>query len=139
MPSASGFSPNRARSARSFAAAKTFFARYGPQLKGRKQEVFIIVFLDTKHRLIRDETVSQGTLNATLTHPREIFRTAIRESVQCIALIHNHPSGDPAPSRDDTELTARLVEAGLLVGIKVLDHIIVGDGKFYSFVDEGLI
>ena len=122
-----------------FRSGEDFFERYGPILKGRKQEVFITVLLDTKTRLIRDDTISQGTLNETLVHPREVFNGAIRERANSVALIHNHPSGDPAPSPQDRELTERLVDVGRLVGIRVLDHIIVGDGRFFSFVDAGLI
>ena len=122
-----------------FRKGADFFARYGPMLKGRRREVFITALLDTKNRLIRDEKVSEGTLTETIVHPREVFNRAIRESANTVALIHNHPSGDPRPSRDDRNLTERLVEVGNLVGIHVLDHIIVGNGRFFSFAEEGLI
>jgi len=100
------------------------------------EERFKILLLDTKNRLIRDETVSVGTLSASLVHPREVFRSAIRASSAAIIVCHNHPSGDPRPSAEDRDATRRIKEAGDLVGIRLLDHIIVGDGDFYSFKDD---
>src|SRR5206468_3304473 len=81
--------------------------------------------LDRRHRLLRHEMVSQGTLTASLVHPREVFRPALRESAAALLLVHNHPSGDPTPSAEDREVTARLVRAGELLGIPVLDHVVV--------------
>jgi DNA repair protein RadC len=122
---------------RQFRCGDDFFALYGPKLKGHTREVFLSVLLDTKNRLIRDEVVSQGTLNESLVHPREVFQAAIREGANSIALVHNHPSGDPTPSRQDRLITKQLRDVGRMVGINVLDHVIVGDGRFYSFVDAG--
>ncbi|MBN1918685.1 MAG: DNA repair protein RadC [Verrucomicrobia bacterium] len=101
-----------------------------------EQEQFVILLLDTKNRLIRQETVSVGTLNASLVHPREVFRSAIRASSASVIVCHNHPTGDCRPSREDFETTRRIREAGELVGIRVLDHIIIGDGDYYSFKDS---
>lgn len=122
-----------------FHNGKDFFARYGPMFIGKRREIFISAFLDTKNRLIRDEIISEGTLNECIVHPREVFSTAIRESANTVALIHNHPSGDPEPSCQDRELTVRLVDVGRLVGIQVIDHIIIGTGSFFSFAEKGLL
>jgi DNA repair protein RadC len=96
-----------------------------------------ILCLTTKHRVIAYHEVSRGTLDATLVHPREVFKVALLANAAAIILTHNHPSGDPSPSPDDVQLTRRLVEAGVLLGVEVLDHIIVGDGRYYSFQEVG--
>ncbi|MCK5333958.1 MAG: DNA repair protein RadC, partial [Candidatus Aenigmarchaeota archaeon] len=93
-------------------------------------------YLDTKNRIIRDEIVSVGTLNSSLVHPREIFKGAIKESANAIILVHNHPSGDPTPSEEDKEVTKRLSDAGELLSINMLDHVIVGADEFYSFEEN---
>jgi DNA repair protein RadC len=87
--------------------------------------------------VLRSEPVSRGTLTASLVHPREVFRPAIREAAAALLLVHNHPSGDPAPSREDREITARLVQAGDLLGIPVLDHVVVAEGGYRSLREEG--
>lgn len=89
------------------------------------QEEFHIVTLDTKHRMIGSHQITVGTLDASLVHPREVFRRAIRDAASCVLLAHNHPSGDPTPSREDIEVTDRISEAGNVVGINVLDHIVL--------------
>jgi DNA repair protein RadC len=101
-------------------------------LKGKKKEHFLALLLDTRNRLIRTSTVSMGSLDSSVVHPREVFKEAISASAASVIFVHNHPSGDPEPSEDDIELTKRLVEAGKLLGILVLDHVIVGDGTFVS-------
>ena len=93
--------------------------------------------LDGRHRVLREEIVSQGTLTASLVHPREVFRAALRESAAALILVHNHPSGDPAPSREDRDVTERLTRAGELLGVQVLDHVIVAEAGFYSFREDG--
>jgi len=93
--------------------------------------------LDVKNRLIRDLRISEGTLTASLIHPRESFRDAIRESAASVIFIHNHPSGDPTPSREDIAITEKLENAGETLGIKVLDHIIVADGGYTSMLEKG--
>jgi DNA repair protein RadC len=110
-----------------------------PRLKDRKREEFRCVLLDTKNRVIRDETVSIGTLTASLVHPRDTFKNAVRESAAAVIFVHNHPSGDARPSQEDILLTRRLVQAGDLLGIRVLDHVIVGDGGHFSFRDSGML
>ena len=95
--------------------------------------------MDGKNRVMREVQVSEGSLNQSIVHPREVFCQAVRESAAAVILVHNHPTGDPTPSREDLEITRRLREAGELMGIKVLDHIIIGDGIFLSFVSQGLM
>lgn len=104
-----------------------------------KQEYFKIVLLDTKNKVIKVESISIGILNASLVHPREVFIKAIKQHSAAIILAHNHPSGDPEPSAEDKNITKRLYDAGELLGISVLDHIIIGRGTFLSFKQEKLI
>lgn len=109
------------------------------ELRYLKKEHFICLFLNTKNQLIAQETLSVGTLNASLVHPREVFRAAIKCSSASLICVHNHPSGDPTPSPEDVTLTRRLVEAGELVGIDVLDHIVIGEQQFISLKEQGLM
>jgi DNA repair protein RadC len=102
-------------------------------------EQFGIVMLDSKHRMIRIKIVSMGSLDTTVVHPREVFREAAAGSAAAIVLFHNHPSGDPTPSRDDITLTLRLVDDGALMGIDVVDHLILADHRYYSMADAGRI
>ena len=108
-----------------------------PQYGSRPVEQFGIVLLDTKHRLLHIKLVSTGSLDSTVAHPREVFREAIAGRAAAIVLFHNHPSGDPRPSVDDVALTARLADAGEVVGIDVLDHLILADQRYYSFTEAG--
>jgi len=108
-------------------------------IRHNKKEHFVVFYLDTRNQQIKRETVSVGTLNANLVHPREVFERAIHCSAAQIIISHNHPSGDPAPSDDDIEVTKRLQEAGKILGIEVVDHVIVCDGCFLSFKCEGLL
>ena len=103
------------------------------------REQFRALFLDGKHRVMSEMLVSQGTLTSSPVHPREVFGRAIREGAAAVVFVHNHPSGDPSPSSDDLDITRRLAEVGELVGIKVLDHVIVGDGTYTSLADRGLL
>ena len=100
-------------------------------------ERFGIISLSTKHHILRTVLISTGTLDASLVHPREVFRTAAMHRAAAIVLFHNHPSGDPTPSSDDVALTARLCEAGVLFGIEVVDHVILADAKYCSFKEMG--
>ncbi len=109
------------------------------QLRYLQKEHFVCLFLNTKNVVIAQETLSIGSLNASIVHPREVFRAAIKYSSASIVCAHNHPSGDPAPSPEDIAITKRLVEAGQIVGIDVLDHIVVGDGRFVSLKEQGLM
>lgn len=113
------------------------YAAYYPLLRDVRQEVFILVLLDAKHIVIKDLRISSGSLTASLVHPREVFTTAVRESAAAVVCLHNHPSGDPTPSPEDRALTERLEEAGRLLGIPLLDHLIIGDGRYVSFANEG--
>lgn len=103
------------------------------------QEHFVVFFLNTKNRIIRRETITIGSLSATVIHPREVFRAAIQHSSAAIVCVHNHPSGDPTPSFEDIEVTRRLVDAGKIIGIDVLDHVIVGRDGYVSLKEGGLI
>ncbi len=109
----------------------------GPRLREERKESFWVLLLDQKHRLRKSERISEGTLSMTPVHPREAFSPAIRESAAAVIFVHNHPSGDPEPSPDDWSLTARLVECGRLLGIRVLDHVVVGDHAWVSLRDRG--
>lgn len=102
-----------------------------------KEEHFIVLFLNTKNRVIGRQTLSIGSLNASIVHPREVFRAAIRRSSASILCAHNHPSGDPTPSPEDLQLTRRLRDAGELVGIELLDHLVIGDRRFVSLKQLG--
>ncbi len=103
------------------------------------KECFWTLLLDGKNRTLKLVKVSEGTLTSSLVHPREVFRPAIEEAAAGVILAHNHPSGDPTPSREDREITRRLVATGEMVGIRVLDHVIIGPHRYFSFADEGLL
>ncbi|QNO13612.1 DNA repair protein RadC [Alkalicella caledoniensis] len=109
------------------------------KLQFTKQELFYTVLLTTKNTIISFEEISRGGLNIASIFPREVFNKAIRQSAAKMILVHNHPSGDPTPSSEDINLTNRLMEAGKLIGIRVLDHIIVGEGEYISLKEQGLI
>ncbi len=106
-----------------------------PELRFLTQEVFKIILLDIKNQIITRKTISKGGLSSSIVHPREVFR----HSSAAIILVHNHPSGIPEPSKDDIGITRRLIEAGRILGIDVLDHIIIGDGRFISMKEKGII
>ena len=110
-----------------------------PELRFLTQEVFKIILLDIKNQIITRKTISKGGLSSSIVHPREVFKEAIRHSSAAIILVHNHPSGIPEPSKDDIGITRRLIEAGRILGIDVLDHIIIGDGRFISMKEKGII
>ena len=108
------------------------------RLKGKKKEYFLALLLDTRNQLIKVAEISVGSLDTSIVHPREVFKEAISASAASAIFVHNHPSGDPEPSEDDINLTKRLAEAGEIVGIDVIDHIIIGDKKYRSLKREGL-
>jgi DNA repair protein RadC len=112
---------------------------YLPLMKDLRKEVFKVLLLNRANRLIKEVTISEGTLDASIVHPRDVFREALLESAAGVILLHNHPSGNPAPSEEDIRITKQLAEAGLVMGIKVYDHIIVGGEDHRSLADEGLI
>lgn len=112
---------------------------YMEELRYESKEIFKIVLLNTKNEIITDEKISVGTLNTSLVHPREVFKPAIRKSSSKIILIHNHPSGCCNPSHEDEMVTKRLIQCGEIIGIEVIDHIIIGDGVYFSFKENMLI
>ncbi|MHB1042086.1 MAG: RadC family protein [Eubacteriales bacterium] len=109
------------------------------EMRHLDREHFRAILLDTKNHVIATEKISVGTLNSSTVHPRELFRNAIKRSAAAIILLHNHPSGDPSPSQEDIDITGRVAEAGNIIGISVLDHIVIGDNKFTSFKARGLL
>jgi DNA repair protein RadC len=108
-------------------------------LANETKEHFLALHMDSKNRVLCIDQISSGSLNASIVHPREVFKGCLLSSAAAMILLHNHPSGDPTPSREDLELTGRLREAGELLGIRVLDHVIIGSGCYVSLADRGLI
>jgi DNA repair protein RadC len=115
------------------------YARCAPAMRDLVQEEFRILMLDTRHAVIAELSITRGTLDASLVHAREVFRPAIVQSAAAIVLVHNHPSGDPAPSSLDIEVTRQLASAGEMLGIPVLDHVVIGASGYASFVEAGLL
>jgi DNA repair protein RadC len=113
------------------------YAHFRERLASERREHFYAVLLDNKHRKIKDVPVSQGSLTASIVHPRDVFAPVVREAAAAVIFVHNHPSGDPTPSKEDIDITRRLREVGELMGVRVLDHIVVGQGRYVSFVDDG--
>lgn len=108
-----------------------------PEMSALSQEHFVVLFLNTKNQVLHKKTIFIGSLNASIVHPREIFREAVKRSAASIICAHNHPSGVPTPSPEDIEVTTRLMEAGLIIGIDLIDHIIIGDHQFISMKEKG--
>ncbi len=123
----------------SFRRSSDVASHYLPLMRDLRKEVFKILLLNRANRLLREVTISEGTLEASIVHPRDVFREAILEPASGIILIHNHPSGNPNPSEEDLRITRQLVEAGRLLGIRVYDHIILAGESYRSLADEGLI
>lgn len=115
------------------------YAAYAPLMEGLRREVFRIALLDAQNGLLRDRVISEGTLSASLVHPREVFKPAILESAASVILLHNHPSGDPTPSREDVRLTRQLVECARLLDLSIHDHLIIGRGTYVSLAEKGII
>jgi DNA repair protein RadC len=115
------------------------YARYGPLMEDLDREVFRVALLDAQNGLVKDVVVSEGTLSASLVHPREVFKPAILESAASVILLHNHPSGDPTPSREDVRLTRQLVECGRLLDLRIHDHVVIGRGRFASLAERGTL
>lgn len=109
------------------------------EMRSLTQEHFVVLFLNTKNQVIHRQTIFIGSLNASIVHPREVFREAVRRSAASIICAHNHPSGDPTPSQEDIHVTKRLVDSGKMMGIELLDHLIIGDRKFISLKEKGYI
>lgn len=121
-----------------FSSAHEVYSHYHESLRDLKRERFIVLLLDNKNRLIRDVQISEGSLTASIVHPREVFVPVVRESAAAVLFVHNHPSGDPEPSREDLDITNRLRQAGELMGVRVLDHIIIGSNRYVSLADRGV-
>jgi len=108
-------------------------------MRDLKKEIFKVIFLDGKNKIVEIEDLFEGTLNTSSIYPREVIKSALKNNALSLIFVHNHPSGDPIPSPSDKDITKELVSAGGLMQIKVLDHIIIGDNRYFSFADEGLI
>lgn len=123
-------------SVKKITCAEDVFKLFHTRLKDKKQEHFYLIMLNTQNNIIGEQLISTGILDASIIDPREVFKPAIRNSASRVILVHNHPSGDPQPSEEDTEITERLFDAGELLNIKVLDHIIIGKDNYYSFREK---
>lgn len=117
-------------------SSRDVYALLAPGMRDLKKEKFTALYLNTKNAVIKTETVSLGSLNGSLIHPREVFKTAILETAAGVIIAHNHPSGDPSPSLEDLQVTKRLIEAGNIVGIKLIDHVVIGEGGFESILSK---
>jgi DNA repair protein RadC len=120
-------------------SAEDVFRYFHQRLAREKHELFYVVLLNNKNRKIREVRISEGSLTASLVHPREVYNPVIRESAAAVIFVHNHPSGDPAPSPEDIEITRRLKEVGEVMGVRVLDHVVIGHERYFSFSDRGLL
>lgn len=122
-----------------FKRARDVADHYLPLMKDLRKEIFRVLLLSRANRLVKEATISEGTLDASIVHPRDVFREALLESAAGVILLHNHPSGNPNPSEEDIRITRQLVEAGKMMGIKVYDHVILGGEGYRSLADDGLI
>jgi len=123
----------------SLGSPERVFAHFGPLMEDLQKEVFRVVLLDSQNGLLKDVGVSEGTLSASLVHPREVFKPAILESAASLILLHNHPSGDPTPSREDLRLTRQLAECARLLDLRIHDHVVIGKGRFVSLAQRGVL
>ena len=119
--------------------AAEVYRHYRATLRDERREIFLVALLDAKQRLLRDVRIAEGSLSATLVHPREAFGAAVREPAHAVLFVHNHPSGDATPSPEDIALTRRLVAAGDILGIAVHDHLVIGEEDWYSFAEAGAL
>jgi DNA repair protein RadC len=120
-------------------SSEDVFRHFRGELEKEKREIFYVVLLNNKNRKIRDVKISEGSLTASLVHPREVYHPVIRECAAAVIFVHNHPSGDPSPSPEDVEITRRLKEVGEVMGVRVLDHVVVGQDRYFSFSDKGML
>ena len=123
----------------SLRSSEDVFRHFRERLEKEKREIFYVVLLTNKNRKIRDVKISEGSLTASLVHPREVYNPVISESAAAVIFVHNHPSGDPAPSPEDLEITRRLKEVGEVMGVRVLDHVVIGHDRYFSFSDRGIL
>jgi DNA repair protein RadC len=120
-------------------SSEDVFHHFRQGLEKEKREFFYVVLLNNKNKKLRDVKISEGSLTASLVHPREVYNPVIRESAAAVIFVHNHPSGDPAPSQEDIEITRRLKEVGEVMGVRVLDHVVIGHDRYFSFSDRGML
>ena len=133
------FGDKRLEPKQTYSSSQEVFHHFHERLCDYRKEVFFALLLDAKNRLIKEVLISEGSLSASIVHPREVFAPVLKESAAAVLFVHNHPSGDPTPSREDIEITKRLKEVGDLMGVRVLDHIIIGNGEYVSLADRGLL
>jgi DNA repair protein RadC len=124
---------------RALRSSEDVYRDFSDLLAKEKREMFYVVLLTNKNKKIREVKISEGSLTASLVHPREVFNPVIRESAAAVIFVHNHPSGDPAPSPEDIDITKRLKQVGEVMGVRVLDHVVIGHGRYYSFSDKGML
>jgi|WetSurMetagenome_2_1015567.scaffolds.fasta_scaffold54611_2 DNA repair protein RadC len=127
------------RAGQKFANSRDLFLRYRARFFSAQREHFLSLHLNSKNQLIQEVLISIGSLNTSVVHPREVFAAAVKDSSAALIFLHNHPSGDPGPSREDRDCTIRLCRAGKILGIRILDHIILGFDDYFSFADAGLL
>lgn len=121
-----------------FRCSSDIYLHFRERLASEPREQFYAVLLDNRHRKMREVRIAEGSLTTAIVHPRDVFLPVLRDGAAAVIFVHNHPSGDPSPSEQDIELTRRLREVGQLVGVRVLDHIVIGKGRYVSFVDQGM-
>jgi DNA repair protein RadC len=120
-------------------SSEDVFHHFRQGLENEKKEFFYVILLNNKNKKLREVKISEGSLTASLVHPREVYNPVIRESAAAVIFVHNHPSGDPAPSQEDIEITRRLKEVGEVMGVRVLDHVVIGHDRYFSFSDRGML
>ena len=120
-------------------SAEDVYQHFRENLGREKRELFYVVLLNNKNRKMREVKISEGSLTASLVHPREVYNPVIRESAAGVIFVHNHPSGDPSPSAEDIDITKRLKEVGDVMGVRVLDHVVIGHDRYFSFNDKGML
>jgi DNA repair protein RadC len=120
-------------------SSEDVFHHFRHGLGKEKKELFYVILLNNKNKKLREVKISEGSLTASLVHPREVYNPVIRESAAAVIFVHNHPSGDPAPSQEDIEITRRLKEVGEVMGVRVLDHVVIGHDRYFSFSDRGML
>jgi len=139
MEMAKRLNSDRLASSERFTSPEQIYNHYHYYFRDLRKEYFMILLLDGKNRILREVQISEGSLNQSIVHPREVFSPAVRESAAAIILVHNHPSGDPTPSDEDRALTRRIAAAGQLLGIPLLDHVVLGDSRYWSFKETGAL
>ena len=120
-------------------SSRDVFALLADEMRLQEKECFKALYLDIKNHVKKVETISVGTLSASLVHPREVFKSAVRDNCAAVIIVHNHPTGDPSPSTHDMETTQRIKAAGKVLGIELLDHVIIGEGRYFSYKDKDLL